>query len=160
MELVEDHERDAVEGGVSLQASGEDAVGDDLDPGCSRNPAFVTRRDADRLSDGLAEEGRHPHGRGAGCNPTRFEQEHATAIHPRLPQQAEGHDRRLACTRLRLEDRNPSLGECLTKVVDDLFDRQAGCSWVGEGGHRQGYGSDVCTDADRPDGAPGWSWLE
>ena len=86
MELVEDHERNTVEGGVSLKTSGEDAIGDDLDPGCPRDPAFVTRRDTDRLPYALAEEGRHARGRSAGRDPTRLQQEHATAIHPGLPE--------------------------------------------------------------------------
>ena len=126
VELVEDDERDAVERGISLEASGEDAVGDDLDPGRLRDPAFVTRRDADGLPDTLAEQCRHPCGGSTGRDPTRFEQEHATAIHPRLAQQAEGNDRRLACARFSLEDRSADPGERDAEFVDDLFDRKAG----------------------------------
>jgi hypothetical protein len=151
VELVEDDQRDAVERGVSLKASGENAVGDDLDPGHRRDPAFVTRRDADGLPDTLAEECRHAHGSSASCDPTGLEQEHAAAIHPRLAQKAEGDNCRLACARLSLEDRSADPGERGTEFVNDLFDRKAGRGRMGNSGHGPGYGSYVLTNADRRD---------
>jgi hypothetical protein len=151
MELVEDDERDTVEGGVPLEASGENAVGDDLDPGLLRDPALVTRRDADGLPDTLAEQCGHPRGGSACGDPTGFEQEHATAIHPRFGQQPEGYDRRLAGARLSLEDRGADPEERGTEFVDDLFDRKAGPSRVGDSGHRPGYGSYLLANADRRD---------
>jgi hypothetical protein len=154
VELVEDDERDAIERGVSLKASGEYAVGDDLNPGHPRDPAFVTRRDADGLPDTLAEECRHPRGSSAGRDPTGFEQEHAAAIHPRLAQKAEGNDRRLTCARLSLEDRSAEPGERGAELVDDLFDGKAGRSRLGDSGHGPGYGSYVLTNADRRGGDP------
>jgi hypothetical protein len=147
MEFVEDHERHTVECGVPLEASGENAVGDDLDPGRPRDPAFVTRRETDRLADPLADQGRHPSGGGAGRHPTRLEEEHATTGHPRLSQQAEGNDRRLACARFGLEDRGADSGQGVAELVDDPFDRKAGRRGLGEGGHRPGYGSYVVTRA-------------
>jgi hypothetical protein len=84
MELVEDDELDPVEQGVSLQASGENAIGDDFDSSGRRHPAFVTSREADGPPDTLAEECRHPRRGGASRDPTGLEQEHAATIHPRF----------------------------------------------------------------------------
>lgn len=155
VEFVEDDERDAVERGVSLKASGENAVGDYLDPGHRRDPAFVTRRDPDGLPDTLAEECRHPRSSSASRDPTGLEQEHAAAIHPRLAQKAEGNNCRLACTRLSLEDRSADPGERGTEFVDDLFDRKASRDRVGDSGHEPGYGSYVLTNAESRDGDQG-----
>ena len=141
MELVEDDERDAVERGVSLKASGENSIGNDLDPGRRRDPVFVTGRDADGLPDTLAEECRHPRRRSAGRHPTGLEQEDTAAIHPRLAQKAKRNDRRLACARLSLEDRSSDPGERGAEFVDDPFDRKVGRSQVGDSGHGPGYGN-------------------
>ena len=159
MELVEDDERDAVERGVSLKASGENAVGDDLDPGHRRDPAFVTGRDADGLPDTLAEECRHPRGSSAGRDPTGFEQEHVATIHPRLTQQAEGNDRCLACARLSLEDRSADRGERGAEFIDDLFDRKAGRSqlWAQWPWARVGAASSSCRLVRRWPGGQGRS---
>ena len=60
MELVEDDEGDALERRVRLEASGEDPLGDDLDPGRGRDPPLEPDGVADRLPDLLAERASHP----------------------------------------------------------------------------------------------------
>ncbi len=142
MELVEDDECHPVESGISLEAPGENAVGDDLDPGYRGDPAFVTCGDADGLSDAFAEERRHSCGRGASCDPTGLEQEYAP-IHPRLVQKAEGNDGCLACTRFSLKDRSTDPGEGYAELFDDAFDRKPGRGRLVDIVHGPEYGSDM-----------------
>ena len=149
MELVEDDECHPFESGISLEAPGENAVGDDLDPGDGGDPAFVTCGEADGLSDAFAEECRHSCGGGAGCHPTGLEQEHAS-VHPRLVQKAKGNDRCLARARLSLKDRSTDPGEGCAELFDDLFDRKPGRRRLGDSVHGPEYGIDVLRKARPP----------
>jgi hypothetical protein len=140
VELVEDDECHPFECGISLKASGENAVGDDLDPCHSGDPAFVTCGDADGFSDAFAEECRHSCGRRASCDPTGLEQEHAS-IHPRLVQKAKRNDCCLACARFSLKDRSTDPGEGYAEIFDDVFDRKSGRRRLGDSVHGPEYGS-------------------
>ncbi len=141
VELIEDDDGDAVERGVSLQASGEDAVGDHLDPGGLRDPAFVTRREPDGLPDTLAEKSRHPRRSGAGRHPARLEEEHPTVVHPWLAQQPEGFNRRLSCARFSLEDRGAVPASAWrSSSMTSSTGRPVRAGW-GEVGHGPEYGS-------------------
>jgi hypothetical protein len=142
VELVEDDRCHPVEPGVSLQASGEDPVGDDLDPGSPGEPALVTCGYADGLSDTLAEERSHPCGRSSSCDSTGLEQEYAP-IHPWLVQKAKGNDRRLARTRLSLKDSRSDSVESDAELLDDVLDRKSGRRRLGDGGHGSEYGSSM-----------------
>ena len=68
---------------VSLQAPGQDAFGDDLDPGRVARPAVVAGDVADRLPDFLAKQMGHPAGGGPRRQPPRFEH-HDLPVQPRL----------------------------------------------------------------------------
>jgi hypothetical protein len=140
VELVEDYECHPFESGISLEASGENAVGHDLDPGHSGDPAFVTCGDADGFSDAFAEECRHSCGRSTGCDPTGLEQEHAS-IHPWLVQKAEGNDGCLARARFSLKDRSTDPGEGYAELFDDIFDRKPGRRRLVDSVHGPEYGS-------------------
>ena len=54
MELVEDHQSGAVQGGIRLDQAGQDALGEDLDPGGRAHRRFVPDPVADQLPDLLS----------------------------------------------------------------------------------------------------------
>src|SRR5207302_62505 len=60
VELVEDHEADAGERRVVLEAAGEDPFRDDLDAGGGAGAALVAGAVAGGAADLLAEQDRHP----------------------------------------------------------------------------------------------------
>jgi hypothetical protein len=146
VEFIEDDQCHAVEGGISLEASGENAVGDDLDPGRAGYPALVTGGQTDSLSDTLAEERSHPCGRSTSCDPTGLEQEYAP-VHPWLVQKAEGDDCRLAGAWLSLKDRSSDPVESGAELIDDVLDRKPGRRQMADSAHGPQYGSYVLTNA-------------
>ena len=96
MELVEDHEPDAGQRRVLLEAPGEDPFGDDLDAGPRADAALVPGAVADGPADLLAEQRRHPPGGRSRRQPAGFEHHDPTARQPRLVEQSQRYDGRLA----------------------------------------------------------------
>ena len=103
VELVEDHEADPGERRVLLQAAGEDPFRHDLDAGVGPTAPFVPGAIADGAADLLAEQVRHTPGGSPGRQSPRFQHDDAPSGQPRLVEQPQGHDRRLARPRRRLQ---------------------------------------------------------
>ena len=59
VELVEDHESNAVECGIVVQLAGEDALGDHFDAGASADSGIGADAVSNALPDVLAEQGGH-----------------------------------------------------------------------------------------------------
>ena len=91
MELVEDHESDAVQGGIRLDQSGQDALGEDLDPGGRAHRRFVPDPVADQAADLLAGQCGHMTRRRPGGQAPGLEHQDSPALEPGLGQQAERH---------------------------------------------------------------------
>ncbi len=123
VDLVEDHQPDPGKGRVPLQPTGEDALGDHLDAGAGPDVTFVTGAVADDLADVLANQVGHASCRGAGGEPARLEDHDPSIFQPRLVEQAQGHDRGLACTGRRLQYRGGGLLQRRAQLVDHFFDR-------------------------------------
>ena len=140
VELVEDHQPHAVEAGVALQPPGEDALGHHLDPGVAADGPVVAGAVADRAADLLAEQRRHPPGRGPGGQPAGFEHDDAPVAEPLGAEQGEGDRGGLAGAGGGLEHGQARAGERGLELGQGGDDRQ------GRGGGRQGRGH----------GPPGW----
>ena len=109
MELVEDDAGHAVEGGVVGHASGEDALGDDLDAGAGRYLALEAYLVADGLTDGFAEELGHAHGDLSGGDASWLEHDDAALGH--CAEHGEGKERRLTRTGWCHHDGGVALGQ-------------------------------------------------
>ena len=124
VDLVEDDQAGAVERRVALQAADEHPLGDDLDPRAPAHHPLVARGEAHGGAHLLAQQRRHPSGRGPGGQAPGLEHHDAPPAEPGLVEQAEGDDGRLARARRRLEDGGHPLPEGVAQVGDDLLDRE------------------------------------
>ena len=104
--LVEDDGVDALELRVALQSGHEQPRRDDLHPGLRSGAPLTADRVADAPAHRLAEQPRHPLGRGADGDAARLGDEDPPADRPG---QREGHQRRLAGTGGSDEDGGPAL---------------------------------------------------
>ncbi len=77
-------------------------------------------------ADVLAEQRRHPPGGRTGGQPSGLEHQDPLVAEPRLAEQPQRHDRRLAGAGARRQHGDPPQVERTTEVVDDHFDRQVG----------------------------------
>ena len=82
VELVEDHQPDAVEPRIGLQHARQDALGDHLDAGAGADPGVAADAVADRLADLFAQQCRHASRRGAGGEAARLENDDLAALEP------------------------------------------------------------------------------
>ena len=96
VELVEDHEADAVEPGIGLQAADEEAFSYHFEAGGGAGPALEAHGVTDCFSDLLAEEIGHALRRLAGGEAARLEHQDRSTGEPGLGQQQEGDERGLA----------------------------------------------------------------
>ena len=80
MELVEHHRCDAVEHGIVEDQPGEDALGDDLDPGAARDFGAEPHPQAHSVADALAERLRHALGGGTRGEPARLQHQDAALV--------------------------------------------------------------------------------
>ena len=91
VELVEDHEPDPLQGGIRLDQPGQDALGEDLDPGGRAHRRFVPDPVADQLPDLLSGQCGHTTRRRPGGQAPGLEHQDSPALEPGLGQQAERH---------------------------------------------------------------------
>lgn len=96
MELVEDHQADALERRVFLQPTGEHAFGDHFDARGRPDLAFEANAVTDGFPDPFAQLAGHPLGRGARGQAPGLEHDDALAGQPRLVEQRERHAGSLA----------------------------------------------------------------
>ncbi len=82
MEFVEQHGGDAVEHRIVENEPGEDAFGDDLDPGLARDLGAEAHPQAHGFADPFAERVRHALGGRPRREPARFEHQDAAALGP------------------------------------------------------------------------------
>ncbi len=122
VKFVEDHRADPVERRVVLQHADQNAVGDDLDPRLLAGLAVEPHAIADRPAHIFLPRCRHAPCRGARGQPARFEHEDLLAGQPRLVEQRQGHTRRLARARRRLQYQIAPLAQRGLDFRDDGFD--------------------------------------
>ncbi|MDT4824390.1 hypothetical protein FQZ97_576370 [compost metagenome] len=126
MEFVEDHQADAVQRRVVLQAAGEDALGDHLDARPRADLAVQADAVADRFADLLAQLAGQPLGGGARGQPARLEHEDALPGQPRLAEQYQRHAGGLAGAGRRLQHHFVAQGEGGAQVGENGIDGQNG----------------------------------
>ena len=105
VELVEDHRPDAFQAGVAQDHPIEDALGDHLDSGPSRDFRLHADPVADGFADFLAQGLGHAVGGGAGGQAARLEHDDLTAREPGRVQQPKRYERGLPCPRRGDENR-------------------------------------------------------
>lgn len=97
MALVEQDHVHARQLGVALEPLEEDARGHHLDPGRRSGPPLAAHREADRATDLLAEQPRHPPGRRPHRHATGLgHQDPPSPAVPHESRERERHQRRLA----------------------------------------------------------------
>jgi hypothetical protein len=124
--LVEDHEADTRQFGIVLEAPGEDALGDDLDPGVSADATLVACLVADQVTDLGTGGGRHAAGGGARREPSWFEHDDALLSEPRRVEQRKWYDGRLAGARGCDEDGSALIVQRTADAVEGVDDREIG----------------------------------
>ena len=124
MKLVEDDEADAVERGIALEASRENALGDDFDARVRADARVAAHPVADRLADALAAKLGDPIRRGARGEPARLEHHDRSRAEPRAVEQGERNERGLACAWRSLKDQRAVVRERLPDRGEDARDRQ------------------------------------
>lgn len=126
MELVEDHETDALERRILVQHPREHTFRDDLDARVRADPRLAAYAEPHSGTDRFAERTGHASCRSAGCEPTWLEHHDALRREPSLIEQGERHPGRLARTRRRLQHRGRPTRERGTERGQHLIDRKAG----------------------------------
>ena len=125
MELVEDHGRDAVEHGIVEDEPGEDALGDDLDPGAARDFGAEPDEQTHGVADALAQRLRHALGGGARGEPAWLkDQIPARFLRPILAREHQRHPRRLAGAGRRHQDGRSVATQCRRQVRQGGIDRK------------------------------------
>ena len=122
MEFVEDDEAGVGKFRVLLQAAGEDAFGDDLDPGAGRDLALESHGVAHRVAHAFTECGGHAPGRGAGSEAARFEHDDLLARKPRRIPERQRHAGGLAGAGFCHQNGCCVGGEACGKIGDDAVD--------------------------------------
>ena len=84
VELVEDHESDPIQRGIRLDQAGQDALGEDLDPGGRADRCFMPDPVADQAADLLAGQCGHMTRRGSGGQAPGLQHQDPTAPQPGL----------------------------------------------------------------------------
>ena len=111
MDLIEDHGSNARQFGVPLQSSGQHPLGEHLDACRRPDPPLVARLIADQIAD----RGSGEFGHSARCGPSRqapgLEHHDLAVLTPRLVEQRQRHDRRLARPGRSADDRPTTLTE-------------------------------------------------
>ena len=126
VDLVEDDQADAGELRVVLEATGEHALGEHLDPGRSTDVALVACLVADEAADLGARGCGHPACRGTGGQAAGLQHHDPPTVEPRLVEQGQRDDGRLAGSRWCDEHGASTLGQRLTYVGDRLDDGEVG----------------------------------
>ena len=103
MEFVEDDHGRAFEARVGLDAAGEDALGNDLDPGLFRSLRIEAYGVADCFARLLAQRFRHPARSGNSGDPSRFEHDDAALSLREQVEQGERDPRGLSRSGRRME---------------------------------------------------------
>src|SRR5690606_6982545 len=103
VELIEDDERDIFQRRISLQASRQNAFGDNLDPRLPPDLRFQARAITDSGAYRLSEQPSHAARHCACGQPTRLQHYDLALAKPRLVQQRERRTGRLAGARGRLQ---------------------------------------------------------
>ena len=98
VDFIQDHRGDAVQTGVRLKASQQQAFGDDFDAGLGRAGAVQAGAVADGFPDGFATEESHAGGGGASGEAARFQHQDAAVAPPWGVEQRERHNGGLAGT--------------------------------------------------------------
>ena len=124
VELVEDHEPDALERRVLVQHPREHALGHHLDARARRDARVEAHAVAHRVADALAEGARHPVRGGAGGEAPRLEHHDRAAAEPRLVEQGERHARRLAGAGRRLEHGGGAAAQGVAQRGQGVVDRE------------------------------------
>ena len=104
VEFVEDDEPDAIERGVALQATREDAFGDDLDARARPDARVAAHAIAHGLADVFAAKLRDAMRGGARGEAPRLEHHDRLAAEPRCAVERGRNERRLAGAGRRLQD--------------------------------------------------------
>ena len=103
MEFVEDHQADAFQRRIVLQAAGEDAFGDHLDARVRPHLAVQANAVAHRLADPFAQLAGQALGGGAGGQSAWFEHEDGLSGQPGRIEQRQRHAGGLAGAGRRLQ---------------------------------------------------------
>ena len=149
VDLVEHDQADAGELGVLLQAAGEDAFGHHLDAGRRSDAALVACLVADESADLGRREVGHAPGGSAGGQPARFQHDDAPPGEPRLVEQGERDDRRLAGAGRGGDDRPcPAGAQRGAQVVEHLDDGEVGESQRQASGGRPAERAGIADDRD------------
>ena len=104
VELVEEHDRIALECRIVEQHAGEHALGDDLDTGDRGHPCVVAGAQADGVAHLLTAFFGHPSGRRSGGDPPGLQHEHPAFTDPWLLDERRWDARGLAGAGRRLHD--------------------------------------------------------
>ena len=84
VELVEDHESDPIQRGIRLDQAGQDALGEDLDPGGRADRCLMPDPVADQAADRLSGQCGHMTRRGSGGQAPGLQHQDPTAPQPGL----------------------------------------------------------------------------
>ncbi len=123
VEFVEDHQPDAFQCRVVLQAARKDALGDHLDAGVRPDLAVQADAVAHRLADPLAQLAGQAFGGGAGGQPARFEHDDGLPGQPGFAEQRQRHAGGLAGAGRRLEHGFVALLQGLAQRRQNFVDR-------------------------------------
>ncbi len=124
VKFVEDDEGHAFEPRVRLQAPGENPLGDDLDPGCRRDPPLETDRVADGAPHLLAERAGHP-ARGRDRRQTPRFQHHDAPVRRQISEKRRGDTRGFPGPGRSGEHRDTAARECRTQARQGLVNRES-----------------------------------
>ena len=135
VEFVEQDGADAFQPRIVQDHPREDALGHHLDSGVRADPALQTSAVSDGSSRFLAQAGGHAVGGGARGQSSRLQHQNPAVAQPRLIQQRQRHDRRLARARRRGQHDRRGLSQGGLERLQNGVNRQhdTGCSAFGLG---------------------------
>ena len=105
MKFVEDDQTDAIQLRVTLNAAGQYALGQDLDPGTRRDLALQAHPETHAVADPITAQAGHAGRGGAGGQPARLQHQDLAPRQPRLIEQGQRYDGGLARARWSAEHR-------------------------------------------------------
>ena len=123
MEFVEDHQPDAFQCRVILQASRKNAFGDHLDAGIRADLAVQTNAVTDGFANPLAKLAGQPFGGSAGRQAARFEHDDGLPGQPGFAEQRQRHAGGLAGAGRRFEHGFVALLQGLAQRWQNFVDR-------------------------------------